>query len=348
MKLFAITTFIITVCGLFTFCNQQQPVLKKNTEQDLVALGRYLFYDRRLSVNNTKSCASCHAQQFSFTDNYTRSIGALGDLHKRNARPLINLLYNKYFTAGDSSVKTLEQQMDGPMLNTHPVELGIKGNEAAIFQKIKADTLYQVFFAKNFPQQANPFTIANIKKAIAAFEQTIISFNTPYDKYINGDTAALTRQQQEGMQLFFSDALKCNNCHGGKNFNTPVFKTKSGAINFYHNSALYNNKTNHSANDPGLFESTGNEADKGKFRVPTLRNLAYTAPYYHNGSSLTLDEVIAAYEKIDTNKNVLNKRFTLTLQQRKALTSFLLSLSDSSILTNPAYANPFTDDETKR
>ncbi len=365
MNFFTTYICVLSVCSLFAFCAPapKKNILPKTTEQDLITLGRHLFYDRRLSLNNTKSCASCHAQQFSFTDNYTRSIGALGDLHKRNARPLINLSYSHYFTAGDSSIKNLEQQMDGPMLNTHPVELGIKGNEAAILEKIKADTLYQTFFTKNFPLQPDPYSFENIKKAIAAFEQTIVSTDAPYDKFIKGDTAALTQQQQQGMQLFFSNSLNCNNCHGGKNFNTPVLKNINGTVNFYHKTVLYSKKNSFPDVDQGLFESTRNEADKGKFRVPTLRNLAYTAPYYHNGTAVTLEEVISAYAqeeqlynesseiksvKFITSNSSPNKNFALTLQQRKALISFLLSLSDSSILTNPAYANPFKEDETKR
>jgi cytochrome c peroxidase len=319
-------------------------------EAPLVTTGRYLFYDRRLSVNNTKACASCHAQQFSFTDGYVRSIGALGDLHLRNARPLINLTYNKYYTAADSTITTLEQQMNGPMFNTHPVEMGMKGNEALIVTRLAADTVYKRLFAAAFPTQKNAFTINNIKTAIAAFEKTITAFNTPYDAYTAGNSAALTPQQKQGMQLFLSDSLQCNNCHGGKNFNTPVATLANGSINYYYNTGVISNS--HLSSDSGLFTTTRNQNDIGKFRVPTLRNLVYTAPYFHNGSALTLTDVINAYsaggDKTNKYKATTVKGFTLTLQQQKALIAFLYSLTDSTVITNPAYANPFKEDETKK
>lgn len=319
-------------------------------EAPLITTGRYLFYDRRLSINNTKACGSCHAPQFSFTDGYVRSIGALGDLHQRNARPLINLTYNKYYTAADSTITTLEQQMDGPMFNTHPVEMGIAGNEAIILAKIAADTIYQRLFAAAFPAQKNAFTINNIKTAIAAFEKTITAFNTSYDAYTAGNNAALTPQQKQGMQLFFSDTLGCNNCHGGKNFNLPAERLPNGSVNYYYNTGLYGN--NYPVADRGLFESTHNENDIGKFRVPTLRNLMYTAPYFHDGSAVSLTDVINTYaaggRQNSKYKSRLVKSFTLTLQQQKALISFLYSLTDSTVVTNPAYANPFIHDETKK
>ena len=227
MKIYTTFFFTVLLCTCF-FIQCKQPAPAENIQQQLVNTGRHLFYDRRLSVNNTKACGSCHAQEFSFTDSYVRSIGALGDLHQRNARPLINLSLNKYFTSADSSITTLEQQINNPMFNTHPVEMGMKGNETAILQKIKADTLYQRLFAAAFPSQTNAFTIANIKKAIEAFEQTITALDAPYDQFIAGNKTALTAQQQEGMALFFSDSLQCKNCHGGKNFSEPVLQRPGG------------------------------------------------------------------------------------------------------------------------
>lgn len=362
MKIYAASFFALIFCSCF-FIQCKQPAPAATAQQQLVNTGRHLFYDRRLSVNNTKACGSCHAQEFSFTDSYVRSIGALGDLHQRNARPLFNLLLNKYFTSADSSVTSLEQQMDNPMLNTHPVEMGMKGNETAILQKLKADTLYQRLFAAAFPNEPDAFSMANIKKAIAAFEQNITAGNAPYDQFIAGNKTALTAQQQEGMALFFSDSLQCKNCHGGKNFSEPVLQRPGGGTEFYHNIGLYNINNNYPAADQGLFEKTGIENDNGKFRVPTLRNLQFTAPYYHDGTGLSLEDVIKNYErggrlieerayhsdgKMNTRKSPLIRGFTVTLQQRQALISFLFALSDSTVLTNPAYANPFTEDETKK
>lgn len=351
--------------GFIDSCSDSAIQNRKSQRKDdpLELLGRHLFYDRRLSVNNTKACATCHAQEFSFTDSYTRSIGALGDLHQRNARPLINLTFNKYFTSSDSAIQSLLQQMNKPMFNQHPVEMGIKGNEETVLNRIKNDRNYQWLFKKAFPDEARPVSIKNIQIAIEAFEKTIISFNAPYDKFIEGQKAALSKEQQEGMKLFYSVKLKCSQCHGGKTFSIPEVKLPNGQTEYYFNTGLYNINNNYPAYDQGLFELTMDDADKGKYRVPTLRNLVFTAPYFHDGSAASLDEVLAAYEnggrnitegvyKGDGRKNVykshLIQGFQLTLPEKKALISFLFALSDSTVLHNPAYANPFKEDETKQ
>ncbi len=363
MKKFTVIQLLFFEGLLFIQCSQ--PVQNDTAVQNsiLVTTGRYLFYDRRLSVNNTKACGSCHAQEFSFTDGYTRSIGAMGDLHQRNSKPSINLQALKYYTSSDSSVQQVEQQMTGPMFNTHPIELGIKGNEEIILKRLEADTMYQRLFTQIFKGHKQPFSFNNIQKAIAAFIKTITAYNSPYDNFLQRDSNALSLQQQQGRLLFFSAALKCSQCHGGKNFSTPVNVLPGESINYYHNTGLYNINNSYPAADAGLYITTGNKSDNGKFKVPGLRNIAFTAPYYHDGSALTLEEVIDNYSrggrlinnginkgdgKNNNLKSQLINGFTLTLQQRKALISFLYALSDSSVLTNPAYANPFTNDETKR
>lgn len=329
-------------------------------------LGRYLFYDRRLSINNTKACASCHAQEFSFTDSYNRSIGALGDLLQRNSRPLINIIFNKYLTAADSTLHFPEQQINNPMTNEHPVEMGIKGNEAMILQRLKADDIYREKFGKCFPEEKDPFTIKNIQWVITSFLKTIFSFDSPYDQYaFEKKQAVLNESQKKGMQLFFSDSLQCTNCHGGINFSTPSLKDENGNTAFYFNTGLYNmdDRGSYPGYDQGLIELTKNPGDMGKYKVPTLRNLAFTAPYFHDGSAATLEDVISGYENGGRNistgsfagdgrrnpyKHPMISGFHLNSQQRKELINFLLSLTDSSICRNPNYANPFKDDETKK
>lgn len=340
------------------YLNAANPFTKEKAE-----LGRYLFYDRRLSVNNTKACASCHAPQFSFTDGYTRSIGALGDLHQRNARPLINIIFLPYLTAADSTLHFPEQQMNNPMMSEHPVELGIKDNEKKILDKIKSDPFYAARFKKIFPGDDDPFSIKNIQYCIAGFIRTITAFNSPYDRYLRGDSAALDAQQQAGMRLFFSGTLHCGSCHGGINFSTPA-KDSLGKRSYYFNTGIYNldGKGGYPAYDQGLIAVTHDDKDMGLYRVPTLRNLPFTAPYYHDGSALTIDEVIAAYARGGRNmsegvykgdgaqnvhKSGLIKGFDLTSQQRKQLVAFLYSLADSTVINNPAFADPYKEDETK-
>ena len=320
-------------------------------------LGRYLFYDRRLSINNSKACATCHAQEFAFTDRYNRSIGALGDLHQRNSRPLFNLILNAYLTAADSTLHFPEQQIVNPMFSTHPVELGWTGNEKLLLSKIGNDSLYQRLFAKAFPKEENPVTVQNIQASISSFIKNIFSFSSAYDRYLAGDTNALSESEKKGKALFFADSLRCVACHGGINFNHP-----NG--NDFFNIGLYNlqGKGNYPEYDQGLFTLTHNPADRGKHKVPTLRNLVFTAPYFHDGSTLTIEEVINVYEqggrKIDSgiykgdgrmnpNKSSLISGFKLNSQQRLDLINFLFSLTDSSLIKNPAYSNPFHYDETK-
>lgn len=327
-------------------------------------LGRYLFYDRRLSANRTKSCASCHAREFSFTDSYNRSIGAFGDLHQRNSKPLINLIFNKYLTAADSSLHFPEQQIVNPMMNDHPLEMGIKGNEAAILNHLREDDYYINSFQKVFPEDMDPFTIQNITACITTFIKTILSFDSPYDQYkLKNIEDAMNESQRRGMRLFLSAALKCSSCHGGINFCDPSVINERGNIDYYFNTGLYNISDSgyYPPYDQGLIEYTKNPADMGKYLVPTLRNLAFTAPYFHDGSAQTLEEVIAIYEnggrdltkgefagdgRVNQLKNPLISGFKLNQQERKDLISFLFSLSDSSVLTNKAYANPFKEDET--
>lgn len=355
---------LISSLQLLVVCNS--PAGKNETNKEgQVKLGRYLFFDRRLSVNNTRSCGTCHNPEFAFTDGYKRSLGAYADLHQRNTQPVFNLAYLKYLTSADSSLHFAEQQMNNPLFSQHPVEMGVTGNEESILKKISADTLYKTLFVLAFPGQQKSITIQNIVVAISQFLYTIKSDQSPYDAYLKGDSNALSLQAKRGMQLFFSAALKCGNCHGGFNFSTPSITNPKGDTLFFFNTGLYNiNDSNSYPNyDPGLYQHTRQSKDMGAFRVPTLRNLAFTAPYYHDGSAATLEEVIAAYEsggrtiargtyKGDGRKNIykhpLISGFSLNSQQRKDLVSFLLHLSDSSVITNPAYANPFNEDETRQ
>jgi cytochrome c peroxidase len=328
------------------------------------ALGRYFFYDRRLSVNQSKSCSSCHDPVFSFTDGYRRSIGAWGDNVQHNAPPLVNLIYNQYLTAADSSLHFPEEQIHNPMFHTAPAELGWTGNETLILARIKKDNFYSQQLPRLF--EDNAFTVQNVQACISSFVKTIISFDSPYDRYtFYKDSMAMSAAQLRGMKLFFSDQLHCGACHGGINFSQPVLTDSKGKRAYYQNTGLYNinNGGDYPTNDRGLVEYSHEPADIGKYRVPTLRNLAFTAPYLHDGSAASLNDVVEIYENggrnITTglnsgdgrrhpNKNPLVQGFVLNKEQKKDLLSFLLSLSDSSVCHRQAYSNPFTGDETRQ
>lgn len=307
------------------FLDPQNQFTKAKSE-----LGHYLFYDNRLSINNTKACASCHDPKFSFTDSYRRSIGAYGDLTEHNAPPLINLIFNRYFTAADSSLHFPEQQIQNPMFHDAPIELGWKNHEKELLQQINSDKTYQQLFQKAFPEEEQVVTVKNVQYSIASFIKTIFAFQSRYDKKL------LSENEQKGFQLFQSKELKCSQCHSGANFNQPVFQSSP-----YFNTGFF---TDTSINK-GLFALTNNKDDLGKYKVPTLRNLAFTAPYLHDGSAETLEQVIQLYEQ-GGKSSVINKHpfiagFKLNSQQRSELVAFLLSLSDSTVITNNAYTNPW-------
>ena len=328
-------------------------------------LGRYLFYDRRLSFNQTKACASCHAPAFSFTDSYRRSIGSLGDNVQRNAPALVNIIFNKYLTLADSTLHFPEQQINNPMFHLQPVELGWKGNEAIIIERLKRDSLYRLQLPLLFPADKQPFAINNIQACISSFVKTMLSFDSPYDRYVyKKDTAALSLPQLRGMKLFFSDKLHCFSCHGGSNFSVPAVTGNNKTPAFYQNTGLYNvdGSGAYPLPDQGLFALTKQPSDMGKFRIPTLRNLAFTAPYLHDGTAADLSSVIDIYANGGRNtiqpanrgdgrnnpyKSQLISGFTLTPQEKTDLIGFLLSLSDTSVCNNSRYNNPFAIDETR-
>ncbi len=294
---------------------------KKKKILPLVTLGKYLFYDTRLSLNNTKSCGSCHDPKFAFTDNYRTSIGATGENVKRNAPSLINVANATFFTWADTTITSLAKQMLHPLYNNSPVEIGLNNNEQQVLHQLAADNLYQQLFHQSFPTEKNAFTISNIIKSIVAFEKSLVSYNSPYDWYVKGNKKALTNNQKEGKNLFFSTQLHCNTCHSGNNFTTEksdqYFRVMIDSLD----------------NDEGLYTITKNKADKGKFKAPTLRNLIFTSPYWHDGSKTTLFEVIEAHS--------YTKQISLPKKEKEKIVAFLASLTDSSILSKKEWSNPY-------
>lgn len=357
---------MLIVCTVFLFEQMMNSCTAKKQTPSVAdsvktVLGRYLFFDRRLSVNNTRSCATCHNPQFAFTDGYKRSLGVFADLHQRNTQPLFNLSYLKYLTAADSTLHTPLQQMNNPLFNEHPAEMGVRGNEEKILKKIREDEDYRQLFASINTE----ISWDHIKQLISTFILSLRSDNSAYDRFRRGDSAALTYAQQRGMQLFFSNELKCSSCHGGFNFSSPSVTGQKGDTLFYFNTGLYNTdaKGAYPAYDEGLYQLTKQRADMGKFRVPSLRNLLFTAPYFHDGSAASLREVVDVYAaggrktgegiyKGDGSKNPYKHNFingfAITEADKTNLLSFLNCLSDSSFINNPAYQNPFTGDETKK
>jgi cytochrome c peroxidase len=205
-----------------------------------VRLGRRLFYDTRLSGNGTFACASCHQQKRAFTDGLPRAVGSTGQQHARSAMSLANVAFNASYGWADARTRTLEAQMAVPMFNEHPIEMGMKGNEATIVARIAADSTDAAMFREAFPEQ--PVALDTIVKAIASFERTIVSANSPLDWYLyRDDRSALTPQAQRGMALFFSDRLACAQCHAGFNLSGPTVQDRGADVApTFHNTGLYN------------------------------------------------------------------------------------------------------------
>src|SRR5215470_12297949 len=186
-----------------------------------VELGRYLFYDKRLSSNGKTSCANCHRQELAFTDGRAQAEGTTGELHPRSSMSLANVGYNPLLTWANPSLSSLEEQALIPILGTEPVELGLKGHEDRYLGDIRRDPVYQKLFAEAFGGEAPLYTISNVAKAIASFERTLISVNSPYDRYRYGnDSNAISDSAKRGAVLFFSgEHTGCFQCHGSWNLN---------------------------------------------------------------------------------------------------------------------------------
>ena len=294
--------------------------------REKVALGKKLFNDFRLSLNGTTSCASCHRSELAFTDARARSIGADGMQHQRNAMSLINVAYAPRYGWADSSIDSLEAQTRKVFYNTQPMEMGWMEHQQEIIERVAADPRLGAEFRVAFPEDEPAVNERNITRAIASYMRTLISTDSAYDRWVyQDDSDALTEVERRGMRLFFSKRLGCAGCHSGFNFSGPVAAAGSKMP-----AAQYANTGLGGDNDQGLAEVTGRRADRGRFRVPTLRNLASTAPYMHDGRFNSLPAVIDHYSQIggspSPNLDPRLELFQLTSAEKNALIEFLAVL----------------------
>lgn len=323
-----------------------------------VNLGRLLFYDERLSVNGTMSCATCHIQALAFTDGKAQSIGATGQAHPRSAMTLVNVAYASRLTWANPLLDKLEDQALTPLFGDNPVEMGMAGHEIAITDLLRSDERYVALLPEAFPQDQDPYSLVNTVRSIATFTRTIVSNDSDYDRFLAGDEEAINEIAKRGMELFFSERLECFHCHGGFNFtdSTTHANARIDRVGF-HNTGLYNidGEGSYPADNTGLYDMTGERRDMGRFKAPTLRNIAVTAPYMHDGSAATLVEVIEHYARGgrligegpyagDGRRNPFKSEFIrgfdLTDVERDDLIAFLNSLTDESVLTDSRWSNP--------
>jgi cytochrome c peroxidase len=279
-------------------------------------LGKALFYEKQLSLDSSVSCASCHSQQFGFSDNVALSKGFKQRLGNRNSPSIINVAYHPYFTR-EGGVPSLEMQVLVPIQEHNE----FNNNILDIAKRLSSNQNLQnlSFLAYN-----RPLDFYVIPRALATFERSLISGNSKFDQYKKG-TISLTEEEQKGMNLFFSDRTNCSDCHSGFNFTNYQFE----------NNGLYE-----TYNDPGRKRLTGLDSDLAKFKVPSLRNIEVTAPYMYDGSLPDLEAVINHYNsggKQHPNKSEKIKSLQLSQDEKKQIIAFLKTLTDVSFLNQTIF-----------
>lgn len=322
-------------------------------------LGRRLFYDKRLSGNGTISCSSCHLQERAFTDGRVVSVGSTGENTPRNAPSIINSGWHGTLTWANPALVTLERQMTNPLMGERPIEMGVNdSNKNEILARFRADPDYRKWFKEAFPDKTDPISLETIVKAISAFERGVVSFNSRYDQYLQGKLK-LTEAEQRGHDLYFGEKAECHHCHGSVNFNDQFVHVKTReAETPFHNTGLYDidGKGGYPLPNRGLFDITSDPDDMGKFRAPSLRNIAVTGPYMHDGTVATLEDVIEIYSKggrkIEKGPNAgdgqasplksgLIVKIDMTPQEKADLLAFLKTLTDETLLTSPRFSDPW-------
>lgn len=286
------------------------PTVAENTENILsdekVQLGKKLFFENKLSKDNTQSCNTCHNLATYGVDNLSTSPGNDGNFGTRNSPTVLNAaLHTSQFW--DGREPDVEAQAGGPMMN--PIEMAMPSEKVVIERLSKIDE-YKNLFAAAFPDQTQPITFTNMRKAIGAFERTLIT-PSKFDEFIAGDLNALSTLEKEGLQLFIDKG--CIACHSGKALGGNIYQ-KFGVYDDYWK------YTKSDEIDEGRFQVTNNETDKYFFKSASLRNVEKTYPYFHDGSVKDLNEAVKIMGKIQLNKDLNDAEIT-------AIVSFLNSLT---------------------
>ena len=323
-----------------------------------VELGRHLFYEPRLSITGEYSCASCHKQSLAFTDGKKVAIGSTNEAHAKNSMGLANVAYSTVLTWANPLMTSLESQTLIPIFGEHPIEMGMVGLEQQMIEWMQQDPKYRQMFESAFNKE-QPVNIGNLTKAIASFQRSLVSFKSPYDRYrYEGDTDAISAAAKRGEKLFNSERMECFHCHSGINFSDSIkHENLAFTETAFHNTGLYNidGKGSYPPENIGIKEITQEESDMGRFKAPSLRNIALTAPYMHDGSVATLRDAIAHYQaggrtitegeyagvgSANPYKSGFVKGFEITESEINDLIAFLESLTDSEFISNPDYSDP--------
>jgi cytochrome c peroxidase len=287
-------------------------------------LGKALFFEKRLSRTSEIACGSCHLQQRGFADPNPYSFGVEGRIGERNAPALINMAYTSSFF-WDGGVTSLEDQSIAPVQN--PLEMDLPLEQA--IARLEGDERYEQLFVEAFDSGPTP---GNYTRAVASFVRTLVSGNSRYDRYLNGDNDALTAAERRGERLFNGEQGECFHCHVGFNFTNDRFS---------HNGTFVAGDE-----DVGRERITLNAADRGRFKVPTLRNVAVSAPYMHDGSIASLDDVLAHYAahgRGDSRTDATLLSIELSPAEQRDIVAFLGALTDDEFLSYPAYRDDTRD-----
>jgi cytochrome c peroxidase len=329
-----------------------------------IELGRHLFYDQRLSGNQTQSCESCHLQRLAFADGERTPTGSTGERLFRNSPGLANAFYHSTLTWANSGLLDLERQLEVPIRGDNPVELGVSdGLVEEVLARFDTDELYAELFSSAFPLSKTGATVEKITFALASFCRTLVSASSAYDRYVEGDKSALSESQRRGLALFSGERLECFHCHAGANLTVSYRDQNTTADTArypFFNNGLYDTdgEGSYPAIDQGLYELTLRSRDRGLFRPPSLRNVALTAPYMHDGSIADLRGVIEHYAAGGTLtesgpnagdgrksplKSGLVRGFRISEEEMSDVLAFLDALTDPDFVENPAFANPWLE-----
>jgi cytochrome c peroxidase len=296
-----------------------------------VELGRHLFYDERLSNNETQSCATCHRQALAFTDGRATGLGSTGQSHTRGSMSLANVAYATTLTWSHPYLTELERQAAVPIFGETPVELGW-ASEPEFEARLASIPEYEGLFASAFPDDDAPISVANVARALASFERTLISGRSPYDRWAyDADEGAISASARRGFELFYSEKLECFHCHLGFNLSDQVsYSGRAFPETPFHNTGLYNvdGQGGFPAANPGIYEVTRDPADMGN--AAGGRTIA-SGPNAGAGSESPL-------------RSQLIRGFELSEQERADVIAFLEALTDDAFLTNPAFADPWPPD----
>ncbi len=289
---------------------EQMVFPKDNTQSEAkIELGRQLFFDKRLSLTETISCSSCHLPDLAFTDGEEKSVGIKGNHSMRNAPTLFNVGFAPTFMA-DAHINSLEMQAIVPIQDTN--EMGIRMGD--LIEKLKEIDHYQEQAQRIFGRDFDAYVLT---RSLASFQRSLISLNSPFDDfYYNKNQDALSESQKQGWKLF-SEKLNCIICHPPPFFTT--FKAENNGLIIDFN------------NDFGRFRVTKDSSDYGKFKIPTLRNVALSSPYMHDGSIKNLNKIIDIYSQggyHSENQSAFIQPFEISFEEKQSLISFLKSLTD--------------------